>query len=44
MPDNPTVAGNLLKAAVDKGFQLLEINPSDGAEGMILFRTWKLQP
>ena len=44
MPNNPTVAGNLLKAAADKGFQLLEINPSYGAEGMILFRTWKLQP
>ena len=42
--DNPTVASRLLQTAVDKGLQLLEINPSYGAEGMVLFRTWKLQP
>jgi hypothetical protein len=42
--NTPTDAGRLLKAAVDKGLQLLEINPSYGAEGMVLFRTWKLQP
>jgi hypothetical protein len=44
IPNTPTDAGRLLKAAVDKGLQLLEINPSYGAEGMVLFRTWKLQP
>ena len=42
--NTPTDAGRLLNAAVDKGLQLLEINPSYGAEGMALFRTWKLQP
>jgi len=42
--NTPTDAGRLLNAAVDKGLQLLEINPSYGAEGMVLFRTWKLQP
>jgi len=42
--NTPTDAGRLLNAAVDKGLQLLEINPSYGAEGMVLFRAWKLQP
>jgi hypothetical protein len=42
--NTPTDAGRLLKAAVDKGFQLLEINPSYGGEGLVLFLTWKLQP
>jgi len=44
MSDNPKVAGNLLKAAVEKEFQLLEIDPSYGAEGLVLFQTWKLKP
>jgi hypothetical protein len=42
--DNPTVEGRLFQTAIDKGLQLLEINPSYGAEGRVLFRTWKLQP
>lgn len=42
--NTPTDAGRLLKAAVDQGLQLLEINPSYGGEGMVLFLTWKLQP
>lgn len=42
--NTPTDAGRLLQTAIDKGLQLLEINPSYGAEGRVLFRTWKLQP
>jgi hypothetical protein len=43
MGDTPTVVEKRFKAAVEKQFQLLEINPSYGAEGLVLFRTWKLQ-
>jgi hypothetical protein len=43
MGETPTVEKRF-NAAVEKQFQLLEINPSYGAEGLVLFRTWKLQP
>ena len=43
MPDDPVGVENLLKVAVQKGLRLLEINPSYGAEGLILFRDWKLR-
>ena len=43
MGDTPTVVEKRFKAAVEKQFQLLEINPSYGAEALVLFRTWKLQ-
>jgi hypothetical protein len=36
------VAANLLKAAKDRGLQVLEINPSYGAQGLALFKTWEI--
>jgi hypothetical protein len=41
--DSPHVS-RALAAAKDEQLQALEINPSYGAEGIILFRTWKLIP
>jgi hypothetical protein len=35
-------ATNLLNAAKERGFQLLEINPSYGAAGLALFQTFEL--
>jgi hypothetical protein len=32
----------LLKAATERGFQVLEINPSYGAQGLVLFQNWNL--
>ncbi|HEY5069443.1 MAG TPA: hypothetical protein VII37_06635, partial [Candidatus Acidoferrum sp.] len=39
-----SVTNNKLQTAVNGGFQILEINPSYGAEGLILFKTWSLVP
>ncbi len=33
---------SLLKTATEQGFQLLEINSSYGAQGLVLFQTWDL--
>jgi hypothetical protein len=33
---------SLLKTATERGFQVLEINPSYGAQGLVLFQTWDL--
>lgn len=40
--DAPQAAG-LLTAKRDQGFQLLEINASYGAQGLILFQTFELR-
>ncbi len=37
-----SVAQNLLKTAKEKGQQVLEINPSYGAQGLVLFQDWNL--
>jgi hypothetical protein len=39
--DTPQCA-TLMKAATERGLQLLEINPSYGAQGLALFQTWDL--
>lgn len=39
-----SVAKNKLETAVNSGFQILEINSSYGAEGLILFKAWTLVP
>ena len=39
-----SVTNNKLQTAVNGGFQILEINPSYGAEGLSLFKTWSLVP
>jgi hypothetical protein len=41
--DSPQVA-RLLATAKEDHLQALEINPSYGAEGTILFRSWKISP
>jgi hypothetical protein len=35
---------DLLKAKREQGFQLLEINASYGAQGLVLFQTFEIQP
>ena len=42
--NDDSVTKNKLETAVNGGFQILEINPSYGAEGLILFKTWSLVP
>jgi hypothetical protein len=42
--NDDSVTMNKLETAVNGGFQILEINPSYGAEGLILFKTWSLAP
>jgi hypothetical protein len=37
-------AADLLKAKREQGFQLLEINASYGARGLVLFRAFEMQP
>lgn len=37
-------AEDLLKAKREQGFQLLEINASYGARGLVLFRAFEMQP
>ncbi len=39
--DSPQGA-SLLKTAIERGLQVLEINPSYGAQGLALFQTWDL--
>ena len=41
--DSPLVSKTLATAKNDQ-LQVLEINPSYGAEGIVLFKTWKLTP
>ena len=36
-------ASDLLRAKREQGFQLLEINASYGAQGLVLFRTWEIR-
>ena len=38
-----TQAENLLQAARDKGLQILELNPSYGAQGLILFESCRIE-
>ena len=40
--DNTPQAMTLLKTATERELQLLEINPSYGAKGLVLFQTWDL--
>jgi len=40
-PDTPH-GTTLLKATLGKGLQVLEINPSYGAQGLVLFQNWNL--
>jgi hypothetical protein len=40
-PGTPQVT-TLLKAATERGLQVLEINPSYGAQGLVLFQNWNL--
>ncbi|MGB2633654.1 MAG: hypothetical protein WAM58_06930 [Candidatus Acidiferrum sp.] len=37
-------AADLLRTKREQGFQLLEINASYGARGLVLFRTFELRP
>jgi hypothetical protein len=37
------LAGDLLRAKREEGFQLLEINASYGAQGSVLFRTFEIR-
>jgi hypothetical protein len=39
--DTPQVS-SLLKTATERGLQVLEINPSYGAQGLVLFQNWNL--
>jgi hypothetical protein len=39
--DTPQVT-SLLKTATERGLQVLEINPSYGAQGLVLFQNWNL--
>ncbi len=39
--DSPQVV-SLTKSATERGLQVLEINPSYGAQGLALFQTWDL--
>ncbi len=39
-----SVAKNKLQTVMSGGLQILEIHPSYGAEGLILFKTWSLVP
>jgi hypothetical protein len=39
--DSPQGA-SLLKTAIERGLQVLEINASYGAQGLALFQTWDL--
>ena len=36
-------AENLLRSARERGLQILELNPSYGAQGLILFETWQME-
>lgn len=40
-PGTPQVT-TLLKTATERGLQILEINPSYGAQGLVLFQNWNL--
>jgi hypothetical protein len=40
-PGTPQVA-SLLKTATERGLHVLEINPSYGAQGLVLFQNWNL--
>ena len=37
-----TQGASLIKAATDRDLQVLEMNPSYGAQGLVLFQTWDL--
>jgi hypothetical protein len=41
-PDKPQ-ARSLLKTVTEQELQVLEINPSYGAQGLVLFQTWNLR-
>jgi hypothetical protein len=38
-----TQAENLMKSARERGLQILELNSSYGAQGLILFETWQIK-
>jgi len=40
-PDTPQ-ATSMLKTATERALQVLEINPSYGAQGLVLFQSWNL--
>ena len=39
--DSPQVV-NLMESATERGLQVLEINPSYGAQGLALFQSWDI--
>jgi hypothetical protein len=41
-PGTPQVT-TLLNTATERGFQVLEINPSYGVQGLVLFQNWNLK-